>query len=499
MTKERIERAIEIIDYAIKNNVSVTKASELCGFAGSYVKNIRIVLNEKYENGQIEDEVFSTFSEKYSEYLKAMSSSVSSLPSAQDELDSFKQKWLEAINIGSGGQIKYEENGDKGEITWRGGNYPPNHIKTAEELMKVAKVDTKVWRIKNYLVNKWDVTAWKSGTPQTIENFQVKVWLERIDSVFKAIQSAEVFQNMIKNYTAPKLNLPLNKYKSVDIDFTGIENENNLFELSIFDLHIGKLAWGGETGENYDTKIASKRFLKAITSLIYRASAHNFDRIVFPVGSDFFNTDNLLNTTTKGTPQDEDLRWQKTFEVGAHLLVDGINMLLQTGAPVDVVVIPGNHDFQRSFYVGAFLQAWFRDNPMVNINNHASPRKYYRFGEVLLGFTHGSEEKEASLPMLMATEAASKQSWSETTFHEWHIGHIHRKRNVNYTVLDKTRTLNEDLGVTVRYLSSLTGTEEWHHKKGFVGQIKAADGFIWNDKTGLIAHLNANVLIEDGE
>ncbi len=121
--------------------------------------------------------------------------------------------------------------------------------------------------------------------------------------------------------------------------------------------------------------------------------------------------------------------------------------------------------------------------------------QYYKFGNVLLGLTHGNEEKESSLPLRMATDAISKPMWSETEFHEWHIGHVHRKRNLKYTVLDKSRTVNEDLGVTVRYLSSLTGTEEWHHKKGFIGAIKAAEAFIWNDKFGLVAHLNTNLII----
>jgi len=188
---------------------------------------------------------------------------------------------------------------------------------------------------------------------------------------------------------------------------------------------------------------------------------------------------------------------RKHFNVGTRLLVDAINLLKQTGRPVDVVVIPGNHDFERSYYMGKFLEAWFNNDPSVTMYNGASPRKYYRFGKVLLGFTHGSEEKESSLPLLMATDIESKPMWSETIFHEWHLGHIHRKRNVNYKVVDtKERTLNEDLGVTIRYLSSLTGTEEWHHKKGFVGAIKAADAFIWNDELGLIAHLNSNLIIE---
>jgi hypothetical protein len=221
-----------------------------------------------------------------------------------------------------------------------------------------------------------------------------------------------------------------------------------------------------------------------------------YSRIVFPVGSDFFNSDTIYNTTTKGTPQDEDLRWQKTFNVGVRLLIDAISMLKQAGVPVDVIVIPGNHDFERSFYMGAYLEAWFNNDPIVNINNGASPRKYYKFGKVLLGFTHGSEEKEAALPLLMATDIESKPYWTDTTYHEWHVGHIHRKRDMKYTVLDKSRITNEDLGVTVRYLSSLTGTEEWHHKKGFVGAIKAGEAFVWNDESGLLAHLNANLKIE---
>jgi len=162
--------------------------------------------------------------------------------------------------------------------------------------------------------------------------------------------------------------------------------------------------------------------------------------------------------------------------------------LKQTGVPIDVINIPGNHDFERSFYLGKYLSAWFNNDPQVSVDTHASPRKYYHFGQLLLGLTHGNEEKENSLPMLMATDIHSKSMWSETKFHEWHVGHVHRKKNIRFDI-NKSRELNEDLGVTVRYLSSLSGTDEWHHKKGFIGNNKAADAFIWNYDSGLIAHL----------
>lgn len=484
MTRERIEKAVEVINYAIQNKISVKEASVKCGYANTYVKNIKAIVYDKYENGILEDELFALFDTAYEKYIENRGFALNS----EEETIITENKPIDLPPTTGDGKISYGEKGENADIEWFGGsNYPADHIKTLSELLKICEVDQELWQVAEHRVNKWDVTAIINKEPQTFQNFQVKARLIRKNEVVRERQLGEIFQGMIKNYTPPVFNVTPTKLENVV--------ENNLFEVSIFDLHLGKLAWGGETGENYDTKIARARFLGAIKSLIQRASGFEYSRILFPVGNDFFNSDTIFNTTTKGTQQDEDLRWQKTFDIGVRLLIDAINLLKQTGRPVDVMVIPGNHDFERSYYMGKYLEAWFNNDPTVIMFNGASPRKYYRFGEVLLGFTHGSEEKEASLPMLMANDIESKPLWSETKYHEWHLGHIHRKRNINYTVLDKSRMINEELGITIRYLSSLTGTEEWHHKKGFIGQIKAADAFIWNDEAGLIAHLNSNLIL----
>lgn len=484
MTRERIERAIEVIDYAVKNGISVKEASKKCGFADTYVKNVKRVLLEEYNNGTLEDELFSLFMDAYQKYEKVSAGVQLELGINGDNVKT---------EVTPGTTIKTE--GDKAEIEtrFRYSNKDIPHIKTVEDLLKECEVKTDLWEITKQVVNKWDVTSWKNYEPETIQNFQIKVWLERIKEKFNSKFAADLFVQMVKEYKPPTLNIEY--FTKFGSQATPIEN--NLLEISLFDLHLGKLAWGGETGENYDTKIARERFLQTIQMLLHRATGFEYSKILFPIGNDFFNSDTIFNTTTKGTPQDEDLRWQKTFRVGTRLVIDAINLLKQTGVPVDVMVIQGNHDFERSFYLGEYLCAWFNNDKQVNVNNGASPRKYYKFGNVLLGFTHGSEEKEGSLPLLMATDIESKPMWSDTKYHEWHVGHIHRKRNVQYSIiLNKERTLNEDLGVTVRYLSSLTGTEEWHHKKGFVGAIKAGDAFIWNDELGLVAHLNSNFKIE---
>lgn len=491
MGSKRIKNAIEIINYAIDNDMSVKQASIKYGFAGSYVKNVRRFVNSKFENDELDVDLYNGFDSAYNRYVRSREQKSETV----DRFKSNKERKTDTtgdVNTNTTGgvnKVRFEVEDDRGVAEWRTNSYQKGHIKTLDQLLEKCEVDKKVWNVRSYVVNKWDTTMRIDNQPRTIENFQVKANLEKNYVQVRNEITAEVFQEMVKNYNPPKF-----EYVKKDVVNS---KENNLLEVSIFDLHLGKLAWGGETGENYDTKIASERFLYSIKKLLERAAGFSYNRILFPVGSDFFNSDTILNTTTAGTPQDEDLRWQKTFTTGIKLVVDGIELLKQTGVPVDVLVIPGNHDFERSFYLGTYLSAWYKDDKMVNIDNGASPRKYYKFGQVLLGFTHGSEEKESSLPMIMANDIESKKHWSETTYHEWHLGHIHRKRNTKYTVLEKDTGLAEDLGVTIRYLSSLTGTEEWHHKKGFIGQIKAADAFIWNDEYGFVAHLNSNIIIEE--
>jgi len=483
MKKERIEKAVEIIDYAIKNQISVKEASVKCGMSDTYVKNVKALVHELYEEGELENELFQLFDNAYKKYTEEKGFGIKS-EEPVSEVNKPKDIPAETSNE----KIEFSEKGNEATIEWKSGsNYPPDHIKTLSELLKICEVDQSLWDVTQNWVNKWDVTAVIEGIPRTFQNFQVKARLEKKLTVVRERAIGELFLDMCKNYEPPVLKVLPNVITH--------DNENNLFEVTIFDLHLGKLAWGGETGESYDTKIARQRFLTTIATLIKNASGFKYNRILFPIGNDFFNSDTIFNTTTKGTPQDEDLRWQKTFNVGVRLLIDAISLLKQTGVPIDVVNIPGNHDFERSFYLGSYLEAWYNNDTQVSINNGASPRKYYRFGKVLLGFTHGSEEKEGSLPLIMASDIESKPLWSETVFHEFHVGHIHRKRDVKYTILDKERMTNEDLGVTVRYLSSLTGTEEWHHKKGFVGALKAGEGFIWNDEAGMVAHLNANLII----
>ena len=318
---------------------------------------------------------------------------------------------LAVRSANSGNEIVFDENKKGATVETK----RSSRIKNIDDLIKHCEIDLDVWEIERYVVNKWEVGSNVEGTIIVEPLFQIKAWLKKNTDILNIKKLRDELINEVQTFS-PKY--PKLEYKKID--------NGHLLEINIFDLHFGKLCWGLETGDNYDTKIASKRFLTAIHAIIKRSEGYDIKRIVFPVGNDFFNSDTRLNQTSAGTPQDEDVRWQKTFKAGRELLIAGIDLLSKV-APVDVVIVQGNHDWERSFYVGDVLSCWYFNNPNVEVNNQPTPRKHYKFGNCLISYTHGNNEKIIDLPLLVASEVP--KLWASTQFREIHVGHLHHKNS----------------------------------------------------------------------
>lgn len=256
----------------------------------------------------------------------------------------------------------------------------------------------------------------------------------------------------------------------------GKPDGNQLLELVLPDLHFGKLAHAAETGEDMDTGIIVDRMMWATESIVSRAQQnYGIGESLFIVGNDLLNANNEEGTTGKGTRQDIDSRLHRVLEHVMEACTHAIDRLAELG-PVTVLLVPGNHDPEVSQAVARYLYAWYRHDGSIRVDTSPNPRKYHRHGKVLLGFTHGDSEKASQLPLIMADEAG--QDWADTQWREWHLGHIHKAKE--YMGL----TTDEQRGVRVRHLSSLTGLDAWHHKMGYRA-MKQADGFVWCPETGL--------------
>jgi hypothetical protein len=151
-----------------------------------------------------------------------------------------------------------------------------------------------------------------------------------------------------------------------------------------------------------------------------------------------------------------------------------------------VIVVPGNHDRNNALKLGLVLKAHYRMAENVTVNCGPDLRKYVRYGVNLLGFTHGNEEKHSDLPLTMAQEKPTE--WATALHKEWHLGHLHKRKETKYTAGDTHQ------GVVVRILPSLSGTDAWHHMKGYVKGQRAAEAYLWSFDNGYAAHFSSNVL-----
>lgn len=259
-----------------------------------------------------------------------------------------------------------------------------------------------------------------------------------------------------------------------------------LLVLAVPDLHLGKLAWGRETGENWDLQIAERAYRDAVANILVRAHAIGFHEIEIPVGHDFFHIDGFVDgkvpTTFNGTPQDVDGRWQKAWDLGSDLLVWTIERALEVSERVTVKQVSGNHDKTKAYMFCRLLEAYFRNEGRVEFDIGPDPRKFTRWGNVGLMHTHGSDEKPQNLANLFQIEAP--KTWGETLFREILMGHLHKKRE----------WMDEEGGVVYNRLSSLSGADAWHHEQGWKGAVRSARGIIYCSHEGRIADVHHNIV-----
>lgn len=319
-----------------------------------------------------------------------------------------------------------------------------------------------ILKAHGYDDKKWNLVSAKNNIRQVISKQDGVVTLYASNITVKPKKELNLkdiekfYKDICENYETPTV-------KSID------SKGSYMYELPIVDLHFGKLSMSDDVAEPYNYMLARERFNFIIDDSINNIKNYDIDEILFPIGSDFFHIDNMNRTTTAGTRQDSDLSPQLIYKYGLECLIDGITKLSKI-AKVKVFCINGNHDFLTSYHAVHSLWCYFHKNENVEVDLGTSPRKYFQYGNSLIGFTHGDKEKQR-LDGIMQVEA--RELWGKTHYHEFHCGHLHSEK------------AREDNGIIYRNLSSVCGTDMWHHTSGYVGAIKKCQSFLWHKTDGL--------------
>lgn len=352
-------------------------------------------------------------------------------------------------------------------------------VRTLDDLIDVCEIDVAEWDVVSWEAKAFQqgMRPWATGdsasgwarasdAPRVNQLFSVTAKLKRKVPVIDARREIEDLVAAAKERVANAY-APLVRRAAHEARY--------LLEVCLPDMHFGRLAWGRETGgPNYDLTIAVAACLEAVDVLLARSAHLSYERVLLVVGNDLLNADSNDGKTTKGTPQDNDGRHFKVFQKAREVKVAIVERLVRDVAPVDVVVIPGNHDRESTLHLGDSLAMRFHAERYVTVDCEPTTRKYYDYGQNLIGITHGDQGKPMLWSRLMPVEAGAQ--WGRTRHREVHCGHLHHESAVR----------DEVNGVKVRHLPSLAPPSAWEAGQGYVDTATSAEAFHWHAGEGVV-------------
>jgi len=327
---------------------------------------------------------------------------------------------------------------------------PKNEV----ELAELHKIDLNTYTITNY---------WSKLLPSG--NFTSSVFSKRKTP---KDYSAEDFSNFLKNY----------KSNYIPID-APIRSDKQLvdIELSLSDYHLAKKDVNGDN----DPINRAVRFFTIAQNLINKTrSIYDINRVILPISNDYFHTDNYQNQTTNGTPQDVIMEYSSEYELGFAILIDTIKMLKANTNQVEVILVPGNHDRTKGFYLAHALDIYFSADSDVTFKRDDSLIKGVLLGETFIGYHHGNCKIE-SLPLLFATHPLYSEMFGRAKYREVHTG-------------DKHHYMAKEIkGVRIQQMPSLSATDRWHRDNNFVHSVRAALALVYDFKVGKVAEFEERI------
>jgi len=235
---------------------------------------------------------------------------------------------------------------------------------------------------------------------------------------------------------------------------TPVPENNNSDLMCVYpmgDPHFGLYAWAKDAGDDFDLTIAENLTCGAIDRLV--ASAPSAETAILLNLGDMFHADNQKNVTNSGHQLDVDGRWAKVQQIGLKAMLHCIRRLLEKHKKVIFRINKGNHDGHSSYALALMISCYFDNEPRVEVDLSPAVAWYYKFGDVLIGSTHGDTLKGGDMLAVMAADEPKK--WGETNHRYWYVGHVHHQDTKEYR------------GGIVEYFRTLAARDAWHQGQGY--------------------------------
>lgn len=244
----------------------------------------------------------------------------------------------------------------------------------------------------------------------------------------------------------------------------------NLFVLT--DAHIGMLAWGDETGEDWDTGMAEEMILKFFAAAIERAPLAQ--RAVFAQLGDFLHYDGIESVTPTGKHQlDTDTRFAKLVRTGIRVTEAIIELLLSKYTSVHVIMAEGNHDPVTEVWLRESFANRYKNQPRLFIDTSPAPFYAVEHGQTSLFFHHGHLKKIDQIDRALTAEFREMFGRTKQTY--CHVGHLHHyvAKESELMVVEQHGTLSARDAYASRHLYKAARQAQvitYHAQYGYAGR-----------------------------
>jgi hypothetical protein len=219
---------------------------------------------------------------------------------------------------------------------------------------------------------------------------------------------------------AEELSASLPRYKPAPLPTMG--NADLLQLYGITDYHFGMLAWGEETGADWDVDIAERTLLDWFSMAIKSSPAA--DTAIFCNLGDFLHADGFEALTPASKHLlDVDTRFQRVVRIAIRCIRQIIGMLLAKHKHVHIIMADANHDPASGIWLREWLALVYEFEPRVTVDNRPDTYYHYEFGNNLLAFHHGHKRGPKDIGPVLT--AKFREAYGRTQHHYAFTGHLH--------------------------------------------------------------------------
>ena len=240
----------------------------------------------------------------------------------------------------------------------------------------------------------------------------------------------------------------------------------------IGDAHIGMQVSAARNGDSdWNLEIAERVTVGAIEKLI-QASGGSDVGLMLDLG-DFGHSDNLQNTTSSGqNHMDMDGDYGDSVAAQVRVYRRSIDLLLKAHNKVILMQVRGNHNSSTSRCMNIMLQAFYENEPRVEVMPNAMKFQSLVYGKSLIVTHHGDRMKPQRL--FEYTARSLSKEWGQCDHKYGLMGHIHHHSAI------------EMGSMIIENFQALPSADAWHSDSGY-GAKRTMSAIVYDKQHGEVA------------